>query len=65
MLSLRGDKGSATYVQQRQAVALARLVNEPVLRERLARASLARARAEFSLQGMITQYGDLYASAFR
>ena len=45
------------------ATALARLVNEPALRERLAQASLARVRAQFSLDGMIAAYGALYASA--
>ncbi len=45
------------------AAALARLVNEPALRQRLADASLARARAQFSLDGMIAAYGSLYASA--
>lgn len=45
------------------AAALARLVDEPLLRQRLAGASLARARAEFSLDGMIDAYGALYASA--
>lgn len=44
------------------ATALARLVNEPALRERLAAASLARAREQFSLQGMVGAYGHLYAS---
>lgn len=45
------------------ASALARLVNGPALRQRLADASLARARNQFSLDGMITAYGELYASA--
>jgi len=45
------------------AAALARLVNEPALRQRLADASLARARAQFSLDCMIGAYGALYASA--
>ena len=44
------------------AQALARLVAEPKLRMQLAQASLARARAEFSLQGMVSAYGALYAS---
>lgn len=44
------------------ADALARLVHDAELRERLARASLARARAEFSLDGMVRAYGQLYAS---
>lgn len=45
------------------AAALARLVNEPLLRQRLAEASLARAQDQFSLDGMIGAYGALYASA--
>lgn len=45
------------------AAALARLVNEPTLRQRLAEASLARVRAQFSLNAMIAAYGALYASA--
>nr|WP_255719717.1 glycosyltransferase [Pelomonas sp. P8] len=45
------------------AGALARVVSEPGLRERLAAASLARVRAEFSLGGMIAAYGALYASS--
>lgn len=45
------------------AAALARLVDEPALRERLAQASLARARSQFSLAGMIAAYGALYTSA--
>lgn len=44
------------------ARALARLVDEPPLRLKLAQASLARAREEFSLQGMVSAYGALYAS---
>lgn len=47
------------------AEALARLVDEPALRLRLAQASLARARAQFSLDGMIAAYGALYASGAR
>ncbi|MBL8276141.1 MAG: TIGR03088 family PEP-CTERM/XrtA system glycosyltransferase [Pelomonas sp.] len=47
------------------AQALARLVAAPALRERLAQASLARAREEFSLEGMVSAYGALYASAPR
>ncbi|MBV8033997.1 MAG: TIGR03088 family PEP-CTERM/XrtA system glycosyltransferase [Pelomonas sp.] len=47
------------------AAALARLVNEPALRRRFAMASLARARAQFSLDGMVAAYGALYASAPR
>lgn len=45
------------------ASALARLVNDAALRQGLAGASLARARAQFSLDGMIAAYGALYASA--
>ena len=45
------------------AAALARLVNDPVLRQHLAEASLARVRAQFSLDGMTAAYGALYASA--
>jgi sugar transferase (PEP-CTERM/EpsH1 system associated) len=45
------------------AAALARLVREPALRQRLAEAALARVRAQFSLDGMIAAYGALYASA--
>jgi sugar transferase (PEP-CTERM/EpsH1 system associated) len=45
------------------AGALARLVNDPVLRQGLAQASLARARSQFSLDGMISAYEALYASA--
>jgi len=45
------------------AAALARLVNEPSLRQRFAQASLVRARGQFSLDGMISAYGALYASA--
>ncbi|URI10247.1 TIGR03088 family PEP-CTERM/XrtA system glycosyltransferase [Aquincola tertiaricarbonis] len=48
---------------QALAQALARLVRDPALRQRLAQASLARANAEFSLQGMVAAYGALYASA--
>ncbi|MDG0857591.1 TIGR03088 family PEP-CTERM/XrtA system glycosyltransferase [Roseateles puraquae] len=44
------------------ATALARLVSDAALRERLAAASLARARAEFSLQTMVDAYGALYAA---
>jgi len=44
------------------ARALARLATEPPLRLQLAQASLARAREEFSLQGMVSAYGALYAS---
>lgn len=47
------------------ATALARLVNEPALRQRLAEASLTRARSLFSLDGMVAAYGVLYASAPR
>ncbi|WP_394407032.1 TIGR03088 family PEP-CTERM/XrtA system glycosyltransferase [Roseateles sp. BYS78W] len=45
------------------AAALARVVSEPALRQRLADASLARVRTQFSLDGMIAAYGALYASA--
>lgn len=45
------------------AGALARLISEPALRQRLAEASLARARSQFSLDGMLAAYGALYASA--
>lgn len=44
------------------ARALARLVDDAPLRERLAAASLQRARGEFSLGGMVSAYGALYAS---
>lgn len=44
------------------AAALARLVHDGAMRERLALASLARVRAEFSLDGMVRAYGQLYAS---
>ncbi len=44
------------------ALALARLVKEPALRHRLAEASLVRARNQFSLDGMVSAYGALYAS---
>ncbi len=44
------------------ATALARLIAEPALRERLAYASLRRAREQFSLDGMVATYGRLYAS---
>ena len=43
------------------AAALARLVNDAGLRERLAAASLRRARGQFSLDGMVAAYGRLYA----
>jgi sugar transferase (PEP-CTERM/EpsH1 system associated) len=43
------------------AAALARLVNDAGLRERLAAASLRRAREQFSLAGMVAAYGRLYA----
>lgn len=45
------------------ASALARLVGDAPLRQRLAQASLARVRGQFSLDGMIAAYGALYASA--
>lgn len=44
------------------AAALARLVDDGRLRERLAAASLARVREQFSLDGMLAAYGRLYAS---
>lgn len=43
------------------AAALARLVADPALRQRLAAASLARVREQFSLDGMVAAYGRLYA----
>jgi len=43
------------------AAALARLVGDPALRERLAAASLQRVREQFSLDGMVAAYGRLYA----
>lgn len=43
------------------AAALARLVNDTDLRTTLAAASLQRARAQFSLDGMLAAYGRLYA----
>lgn len=45
------------------AAALARLVGDAALRQRLAEASLARVRAEFSLDGMMAAYGALYAGS--
>ncbi len=45
------------------AAALARLVNDARLRETLAAASLQRARTEFSLEGMLSSYAQLYAGA--
>jgi sugar transferase (PEP-CTERM/EpsH1 system associated) len=47
------------------AAALARLVHDAALRQRLAEASLARVRSQFSLDGMMAAYGALYASAAR
>lgn len=44
------------------SAALARLVDAPALCRFLARASLDRVRAEFSLEGMVDAYGALYAS---
>lgn len=44
------------------ATGLARLVDDGRLRERLAAASLARVRGQFSLDGMVAAYGRLYAS---
>lgn len=43
------------------ADALARLVEDATLRERLGAAALSRVRAEFSLDGMVAAYGRLYA----
>ncbi len=43
------------------AEALARLVKDAELRRRLAQASLARVREQFSLDGMVAAYGRLYA----
>lgn len=43
------------------AAALARLVDEPALRQRLAGAALARVRSQFSLSGMVDAYAALYA----
>ena len=48
-----------------RADALARLVNEPALRQQLADASRLSAQARFSLDGMVAAYGALYASALR
>ncbi|MGQ3051442.1 MAG: TIGR03088 family PEP-CTERM/XrtA system glycosyltransferase [Roseateles sp.] len=45
------------------ALALSRAVSDVSLRNKLAQRSLARARAEFSLAGMVTAYGSLYAEA--
>jgi sugar transferase (PEP-CTERM/EpsH1 system associated) len=56
-LLVRSQDGAAL------AAALARLVADPPLRQRLAQASLARVRSQFSLDGMIAAYGALYASA--
>lgn len=47
------------------AQGLSRLATDAALRQRLARASLARANQEFSLQGMVSAYAALYASASR
>lgn len=47
---------------QALAAALAGLVGAPQLRQQLAQASLARVREQFSLQGMVSAYGALYAS---
>lgn len=47
------------------AQALARLVDDPGLRQRLGEASLARVRAQFSLEAMVAAYGALYASGAR
>jgi len=60
------DGGNGLLVPARHsgalAAALARLVDDPALRERLARASLARVHEQFSLDGMVAAYGRLYAS---
>lgn len=45
------------------AAALARLVRDPDMRQKCAARSLARAREQFSLEGMVASYGRLYASA--
>lgn len=45
------------------SAALRRLVADPAMRQRLGDASLARAREQFSLQGMVDAYGRLYALA--
>jgi sugar transferase (PEP-CTERM/EpsH1 system associated) len=60
-----GEGGNGLLVPSQDsgalANALARLVNEPVLRQRLGAASLARVRAEFSLDSMVNAYARLYA----
>jgi sugar transferase (PEP-CTERM/EpsH1 system associated) len=60
------DGGNGWLVPARHSAALAdalaRLVSDPASRERLAHASLARAREQFSLDGMVAAYGRLYAS---
>lgn len=64
-LVAEGEGGNGLLVPPQDsaalAAALARLVNEPALRQRLAAASLARVRAEFSLDGMVEAYARLYA----
>jgi sugar transferase (PEP-CTERM/EpsH1 system associated) len=61
------DEGNGLLVPAQDsaalAVGLARLVGDAGLRQRLALASLERARAEFSLEGMMAAYAALYASA--
>lgn len=47
------------------ARALSRVLSDEALRHRLARASLLRANEEFSLQGMVSAYGSLYAAVRR
>lgn len=60
-----GEGGNGLLVPPRDsaelAAALACLVGEPELRRRLAAASLARVREQFSLDGMVAAYGRLYA----
>ncbi|RTL46583.1 MAG: TIGR03088 family PEP-CTERM/XrtA system glycosyltransferase [Burkholderiales bacterium] len=61
------DEGNGLLVpasdSEALARALSRLVADPARRQALADASLARARREFSLDGMVQAYGALYASA--
>lgn len=62
-----GANGLLVPAQDSAALAagLARLVRDPLLRECMAEAALARSRSQFSLDGMIAAYGALYASAPR